>query len=72
MLKILKDFEYNVVYNHFEVQTLDLSGASYIQGLFNQYQQLLFESRSDFDNELYAKGGEPFNMRIASRISRRH
>ena len=72
VLKMLKDFEYNVVYNHFEVQTLDLSGASYIQGLFNQYQQLLFESRSDFDKELYAKGGDPFNMRIASRISRRH
>ena len=71
-LKMLKQFEYDVVYNHFEVQTLDLSGASYIQGLFSKYQKLLFESHSDFEKELYAKGGDPFNMRIASRISRRH
>ncbi|NLK84529.1 MAG: dNTP triphosphohydrolase [Aeromonadales bacterium] len=71
-LKMLKDFENQHIYNHFEVQTLDLSGASYIQGLLGQYQKLLFESRENFEKELYAKGGKPFNMRIASRISRRH
>ena len=69
---MLKDFEYTAVYNHFEVQTLDLSGASYIRGLFGAYEHLLTQSPDDFSKELVAAGGEPFCMRIASRISRRH
>ena len=72
VLKMLKDFEYTAVYNHFEVQTLDLSGASYIRGLFGAYEHLLTQSPDDFSKELVAAGGEPFCMRIASRISRRH
>lgn len=71
-LKMLKNFENEYVYNHFEVQTLDLSGASYIRGLSSAYQKLLFESEKDFVLELSAKGGDPFCKRIASRISRSH
>ena len=71
-LKMLKTFEYHAVYNHFEVQTLDLSGASYIRGLFESYEHLLFESEDDFSKELLGTGGNPFCKRIASRISRRH
>ena len=71
-LKMLKDFEYTAVYNHFEVQTLDLSGASYIRGLFSAYETLLTQSPEDFAKELVAAGGDPFCMRIASRISRSH
>ena len=69
---MLKNFENEYVYNHFEVQTLDLSGASYIRGLSSAYQKLLFESEKDFVLELSAKGGDPFCKRIASRISRSH
>lgn len=72
ILKMLKSFEFSSVYNHFEVQTLDLSGASYIKGLFSAYEKLLFEREDSFTQELFAKGGDPFCMRIASRISRRH
>ena len=71
-LKMLKNFEYQAVYNHFEVQTLDLSGASYMKGLFTAYEKLLFERVDDFRAELWARGGDPFCKRIASRISRRH
>ena len=69
---MLKNFEYQAVYNHFEVQTLDLSGASYIRGLFESYEYLLFENEDDFAKELSGTGGNPFCKRIASRISRRH
>ena len=72
VLKMLKSFEYQKVYNHFEVQTLDLSGSSYIKGLLKHYESLLFERHEVFEKELLAKGGDPFCMRIASRISRRH
>ncbi len=72
VLKMLKNFEFSAVYNHFEVQTLDLSGASYIRGLFGAYENLLTQSSEDFSKELVAEGGEPFCKRIASRISRRH
>ncbi|MCI6449712.1 MAG: dNTP triphosphohydrolase [Succinatimonas sp.] len=71
-LKLLKNFETINVYNHFEVQTLDLSGASYIKSLFGTYERLLLETKEDFFKELNAQGGDPFCMRIASRISRRH
>ncbi|MGN0916362.1 MAG: dGTP triphosphohydrolase [Succinivibrio sp.] len=72
VLKMLKDFEFKTVYNHFEVQTLDLSGASYIEGLFSRYQKILFEKTDNFCQELTATGGDSYCMRIASRISRRH
>ncbi|MGN1281375.1 MAG: dGTP triphosphohydrolase [Succinivibrio sp.] len=72
ILKMLKSFEFSTIYNHFEVQTLDLSGASYVKGLFCAYEKLLFESEGNFCLELSARGGDPFCMRIASRISRRH
>ncbi len=72
MVNMLKDFEYKYVYNHYDVQTLDLSGAAYIRGLLSTYERLLSESRDNFKQELQAEGGEPFCMRIASRISKRH
>ncbi len=71
-LKMLKDYEFNFVYNHYEVQTLDLMGSCYINGLFSAYENLLGESPSDLKLELYAKGGDPFCIRLASRISTIH
>jgi dGTPase len=71
MVDMLKDFENKYIYNHYDVQTLDLSGAAYIRGLFSTYERLLNESSEDLKLELKAEGGDPFCMRIASRISKR-
>lgn len=72
VLNLLKDFENNTVYNHSDVQTLDLSGAMYLNSIFGIYERLLFQNREDFSKELKTLGGEPYCKRLASRISDRH
>ena len=72
ILEMLKDFENRTVYDHQDVQTLDLSGARYLNSIFSMYERLLFQSSEALASEFSKEGGDPYCKRLASRISTRH
>ena len=67
----IKNYEKTTIYTNHEIESLELSGASYIMGILSKFENLLGEDVGTFQKELAGRGGDPFLRRLARRITRR-
>ena len=68
----LKRFEMRYVYAASEVESLELTGAAYLQYLLHAYGQMTQVPYHEFARIIAGSGGDPYLLRLCHRISRRH
>lgn len=70
----LKEVAFNHVFNHSEVETLELQGERIITGLLDIYRPLLQLNRRDFSTIVNKQAGQshPKQQRLFNRLSSKH
>lgn len=71
-IKILKNIAFKNVFNHSEVETLEIRGNSAIKGLFECYKPLLELNDEEFIKLLNNDSKKAIEKRLYNRLSKKH